>query len=260
MHSLNTAPTACICTGPFRVRTNQRPAMSCPNQPAAAKAVRLYPEKKWLPWRSKASAIRTELMTTATCSLRTRPIEATAPREVSEVKALWLAVCVNALLFAFALWAVTPCFETNDDLSMQLIASGFYTGHPCEYLVFTNVLLGWPLRLLYEAWPTCNWYLVYLIGSQYAAMTAVAFVVFSRRRHWLFLFLYLGFFLLAEMRLLVSLQFTTTAFLVGASALLLLVSGLRPLEPIRPARIIWGFALAGLMVAIREQAAVLLIV
>lgn len=43
----------------------------------------------------------------------------------------------------------TPVYETNDDLVMQLIASGFYTGHPDAHLIFTNILIGWILRSPY---------------------------------------------------------------------------------------------------------------
>jgi hypothetical protein len=92
---------------------------------------------------------------------------------------LWAAV-VNLVLFGLFLACATFVYETNDDLMMQMIASGFHTGHPDGHLVFTNVLIGWALRFLYGTWTGCNWYLIYLLAVHYAALTAIAFLVVSR--------------------------------------------------------------------------------
>ena len=46
------------------------------------------------------------------------------------LKALGLAVLLNAFLFSLFFAVATPCYETNDDFCMQKIASGFYTGQP----------------------------------------------------------------------------------------------------------------------------------
>jgi hypothetical protein len=72
------------------------------------------------------------------------------------LKALGLAALLNALLFGLFFAVATPCYETNDDLGMQMIASGFFAGQPSEYLVFTSFLIGWPLRIFYSLWPGCN--------------------------------------------------------------------------------------------------------
>jgi hypothetical protein len=172
---------------------------------------------------------------------------------------LWAAV-VNLILFGLFLACATSVYETNDDLMMQRVASGFYTGHPDEHLVFTNVLIGWALRFLYGAWAGCNWYFIYLLAVHYAALTAIAFLVVSRRGGWLFALLYVGFFLIVETRILLHLQFTTTAFLAGTAGLLLLVDGLRPGRPVHWPEVIAGIAFAGLMCLVREPVALLLAV
>jgi hypothetical protein len=172
---------------------------------------------------------------------------------------LWAAV-VNLILFGLFLTLATPAYETNDDLMMQLIASGFHTGHPDAHLVFTNILIGWALRFLYGAWGGCNWYFIYLVAVHYAALTAIAFLVVSRRGGWRFVLLYVGFFLMVETRILLSLQFTTTAFLAGTAGLLLLVDGLRPGHPAHRPKVIAGIAFVGLMCLIREPVAMLLAV
>ena len=172
---------------------------------------------------------------------------------------LWAAV-VNLILFGLFLACATSVYETNDDLMMQMIASGFHTGHPDEHLVFTNILIGRVLRFLYGAWAGCNWYLIYLLVVHYAALTAIAFLVVSRRGGWLFTFLYLGFFLIVETHILLCLQFTTTAFLAGTAGLLLLVDGLRPGCPAHWPKVTAGIAFVGLMCLVREPVMLLLAV
>jgi hypothetical protein len=173
--------------------------------------------------------------------------------------ALVWAVVVNLILFGLLLSCATPNYESNDDLVMQLIASGFYTGQPDAHLVFTNILIGWVLRFFYETWAGCNWYLVYLLLVHYAALTAIAFLVVSRRGGWRFALLYTGFFLLVETHLLLHLQFTTSAFLIGTAGLLLVVDGLTPGHLIHWTRAIVGLAFWALMCLIREPVALFLV-
>jgi hypothetical protein len=175
----------------------------------------------------------------------------------SAIKALVWAVVVNFILIGVFLTYATPMYETNDDLMLQSIASGFYTGHPDGHLLFTNILIGWVLKFFYASWAGCNWYFIYLIAVHYAALTAIAFLVITRRGGWLFTLLYIGFFLIVEMRILLHLQFTTTAFLAGTAGLLLLVDGLLPAHPVNWSKVIIGILFFGLMCLIREQVALL---
>jgi hypothetical protein len=173
------------------------------------------------------------------------------------IKALSWAVVVNFILFAIFLTYTTPAYETDDDLEMQFIASGFYTGHPDAHLVFTNILIGWVLKFLYGSWAGCNWYLIYLVAVHYAALTAIAFLVISRRGGWLFTLLYIGFFCIVEMHILLDLEFTTTAFLAGMAGILLLVDGLLPGQRVNWSKVIIGICFLSLMCLIREEVALL---
>ena len=178
----------------------------------------------------------------------------------SDLQAFGLAACISFIFFGLFLVCATPAYETNDDLTMQLIASGFYTGHPDAHLVFTNILIGWMLQFLYATWAGCNWYLIYLLIVHYAALTAIAFVVMSRWFGWLSALLCAGFFLIDEPHILLQLQFTTTAFLAGTAGLLLLVDGLQPGQPAHWPKTIAGVAFVGLMGLIREPVALFLAV
>jgi hypothetical protein len=177
------------------------------------------------------------------------------PLKSSSIGLLLCAALLNGILVTTFLFCFTPWYETNDDPNMQWIASGFYTGHPSEYLVFTNFLIGWALKGLYTLAPGCNWYLIYILGVHYVALTGIAFVILNRRESPVFVLLYIGFFILVEFRNLLNLQFTTTAFLVGACGLLLLVDGIQPGSPILWGRLIVGVMLITLMGMIRELVA-----
>jgi hypothetical protein len=175
------------------------------------------------------------------------------------LQALCLGAFINLILFGLFLLCATPIYETNDDLVMQLIASGYYTGCPDAHLVFTNILIGWILRFLYATWAGCNWYLIYILVVHYAALTAIAFVVMSRRFSWLSAWLYVGFALLVEPHILLHLQFTTTAFLAGTAGLLLLVDGMQPRQPLHWPKTLAGVAFVGLMCLVREPVALLMV-
>jgi hypothetical protein len=176
----------------------------------------------------------------------------------AELRALGFAILLNAVLFGAFLAFATTYYETDDDLGMQLIASGMFSTHPSEYLIYTNVILGLALKSLYELWSGHNWYLTYLLAVHFAALTALAFLVISRARRLRWVALYVLFFLVGEIRILLSPQFTTTAFLAGTAGLMLLVDGLRPGYPVHRLKVLAGIAFVALMFMIREHVAILL--
>jgi hypothetical protein len=159
---------------------------------------------------------------------------------------------LNLIFFGALLIFLVPDYETNDDLAMQLVASGFYTGHPSEYLVFTSFAIGWMLRLLYEFSGAFNWYLLYLVAVHFVSVTTIGFLILRRRWTLSFILLYAGFLLLVELHQLLSLQFTTTAFIAGTAGVLLLVDALEPVHPINWLKTFIGFGFTGLMLLIRE--------
>jgi hypothetical protein len=60
---------------------------------------------------------------------------------------------------ALTLTRVARLFETNDDTAMNLIAAGIgFADQLYEHLVFTNVLLGLPLKAIYRVAPHVPWY------------------------------------------------------------------------------------------------------
>jgi len=55
-------------------------------------------------------------------------------------------------------------YGANDDYSMMTIASGQIDGNPDAHLVYTNIIIGELLEILYTPFPSVNWYSIYLIS------------------------------------------------------------------------------------------------
>ena len=97
---------------------------------------------------------------------------------------------------------------------MQLIASGvILTDTPDEHLLFSNVLIGLLLKLIYATVPNVSWYAIYQIATLAIAATAACYALLRvnatiRQTGVIALFL-----VTAYLPCLVELQFTKTAFL-----------------------------------------------
>jgi hypothetical protein len=154
--------------------------------------------------------------------------------------AIVAAISTTALAVAF----FNVRYETNDDPTMQLIVSGImFDDQPDEHLLFTNVLIGLPLRSLYVHFPDVPWYASYQLLTL-TLSTAAALYAFLRvnstLRQGVVCLLYL---LTAVLPSTIELQFTKTAFLACLSGILLLITPLYLASPASRVRDIVGCAL-----------------
>lgn len=125
-----------------------------------------------------------------------------------------------SFLFLFIFLNILPTrFEENDDVVMLGIASGYYTGEPSEFLVFSNVLIGHLLSTLYTYWPEWPWYSLYLYSFHWLALGLFGLFAIKHLKSPLNFLLITGvvFF---EIYSLSYLQFTTTAGMVGLAGAL----------------------------------------
>ncbi len=141
----------------------------------------------------------------------------------------FLVAAVGAVLVSlFAAVAFTPHYETNDDVTMNLIAAGLaFADRPDEHLVFTNVVIGLPLKWLYLAAPRVPWYGIYQFATIAAAAAALTYA-FLRVNPSLWQAAAAGLFLAAGvLPCLVEIQFTRTGFLASFAGLALLLAPVR---------------------------------
>ncbi len=139
---------------------------------------------------------------------------------------LLMAFLANTLLFGLTYLLFNPQFNTRDDTAMMLLAAGKVIAlQPTEYLVFTNILLGHVLKALYSTFPNTAWYALYLILSLFAAHVALLYVILNRRSNAFMLAWYALYFVIVAAYMLVQLQFTMVASMVGIAAIALLLFG-----------------------------------
>lgn len=137
---------------------------------------------------------------------------------------LFLSVAINAVLFLLFFAFINPRFQVNDDVSLMMISSGFYTGYPNEYLIYTNVIIGKFLKFMYDIAPGFNWYTTYLYLTHFISMTLLLYSILYQKSGILRILLFLLLFAFLELSILVNLQFTPTAFVSAQSGLFLSIA------------------------------------
>lgn len=143
----------------------------------------------------------------------------------SVFRILLISLLLNLILFGAFFLLTTPGYDTNDDIGMMLIVSGVGSGEPSEYLVFTNILIGKLLKQLYIHNPDFNWYTLYLYLLHFIAMVVVGYSLLLHKNNRFTLVKFLLLFFFFELTILMRLQFTSTAMVVGISALTLFLVG-----------------------------------
>jgi hypothetical protein len=146
------------------------------------------------------------------------------------VSPLLVATLVNIVLFGIVYFFWLPNFNTSDDRAMMLLSAGKLIAlEPTEYLIFTNILLGHLLKALYTAFPAVYWYPLYLISGLFLGYTAILYSILKRRPSALSLMVYTLAFAILGGYMLLALQFTMVATIVGFGGMaLLLIPSISP--------------------------------
>jgi hypothetical protein len=105
------------------------------------------------------------------------------------------------------------------------------TDRPDEHLMFTNVLIGLPLKWLYGVAPTFPWYGLYQVAALAVAAAGTAYALLRVNPSPRQAVVVLLFMVLAVLPCLASIQFTKTAFLASLAGLLLFLAPLRGAAP-----------------------------
>jgi hypothetical protein len=145
---------------------------------------------------------------------------------------LRLSVAGAAAVTLLAVTAFTPYFETNDDVVMNLVAAGLVVGdRPDEHLLYSNVLIGLPLKALYGACPAVPWYGLYQLATLAVAAGAAGYALLRVNPSARQAAVVLLFLVVVVLPCQVGLQFTKTAFLASFAGLMLLLAPLRGASP-----------------------------
>ena len=94
-----------------------------------------------------------------------------------------LSVLINIIFLTFILLVFDIKYEVSDDYIVDSVLSGAYTpkgsGYYDVHLLFSNILLGYPLKLLYVALPTVSWYFIFLMTVSFLSLSTVTYLIIS---------------------------------------------------------------------------------
>jgi hypothetical protein len=151
-----------------------------------------------------------------------------ALEKLARAKPLVFSGVVVTLLFALVILLILPAYQTNDDALMSMFAAGQAVAlEPDEHLVFTNVIIGKLLKLLYTHFPQMLWYGWYLVATQWISTIGLLYCFMRPRYRRLRMAGFVVYFFTLGLYFLVNLQFTSTSTLAGITGALILLLLLR---------------------------------
>lgn len=136
----------------------------------------------------------------------------------------YIVLACNIAFFAVMALVMPLAFEENDDVVMAMIANGSYSGVPDFHLVYINVIYGYVLTLLYGLTTAVEWYTLSFAVLHILSMSILSYCVLTtpNRAKWERVLWLLVLYVL-WVRIIVALQFTTTAGLTCLAGCALLL-------------------------------------
>jgi len=136
----------------------------------------------------------------------------------------YIVLACNIAFFAVMALVLPLSFEENDDIVMAMIANGSYSGVPDFHLVYINVIYGYVLTLLYGLTKAVEWYTLSFAVLHILSMSILSYCVLTtpNRAKWERVLWLLVLYVLWA-RIIVALQFTTTAGLTCLAGCALLL-------------------------------------
>lgn len=135
---------------------------------------------------------------------------------------------VAVLALATCVWMPVN-YNVNDDVELEGILSGMYTGSPDGHAIYIRAILAYPLSWLYRLLPAFNWYGILLCTLQWLGVGMLTGRIWERVRErsvrfWILGVLFLIFFL-AVWENYVSITYTTTAGILLSMTLFWYLTG-----------------------------------
>lgn len=135
----------------------------------------------------------------------------------------WINAGILFGLYLISFLFLYPVYESNDDVSFQMLLSGFYTGQPEHLLIFTNTALGILLSNFYKISQNINWYTWFMLAAQFLAFWSILRTVIKKDQYIFYLALALAFIVLPGWYTVLKLNFTTIATLLSIAAFLVMM-------------------------------------
>jgi len=176
--------------------------------------------------------------------------------DTARKKPVWTSFVLCLVLFVPVFIFCNPRYETNDDLFMNGIVSGFFAGKPDAHLPYSHFVIGLILSGLFKYSALLNWYALYLSATHVISWFILFYVFLRQVNHWAIPLAAIGLFVWLEPLFYTQLQFTTTAALAGVSGMALIFTAFQQ-EKTRLLNLIAGMAMLLFSFMIRDTSAYL---
>ena len=175
----------------------------------------------------------------------------------------WLAGLLCAIVFfVLYLFVFRPGYQVDDDITMIQLASGYLGGTPVPFMVFSNVILGFILNLLYRLPTNLNWEIIIFFGINFLSVWCLVYIVFSLPLKSVHKFFGVLVILLSDSLFLLNITFTTTATFAVISGFVSILAATYKRSPLPRRMLLFGgsLILAGSLIRIESFLLVLLLI
>lgn len=135
---------------------------------------------------------------------------------------LILSIILNSFFYILLIIFTIPGYRSNDDIILNLISSGFFGKETSEYLLFGSTILGNLFKLLYNIVPQYNWYLLFLILTQFLSHVFALYYFLKASNKYFSLFIYCCLFFIFSINLYTEINFSGTALVAMSVSFLIL--------------------------------------
>jgi len=168
-----------------------------------------------------------------------------------------LAGLITLLFFLVLLLGSHPGYEADDDISMLLLASGYLGGKAVPFLVFSNILWGFLLNLLYALPTRWNWEVLLFLLLNFISVYGLIHIVLARSPRVQVRAFAILIILLTDVFFLENINFTGMAAFNTLAGFCLLLGSLPSRSPSRFGQLTLGITLIVIGSLIRIEAALL---
>jgi len=174
----------------------------------------------------------------------------------------WVAALLVTIgFFLLYLLVFRPGYETDDDISIIMMASGYLGGEPVPFLFFSNVLLGLLLKPLYGLHSSINWEIWFFIILNFSSVWALTWLLFSRLSKTSLRLFGAIVILLSDSYFLLHVNFTTIAAFASVAGLISILAAVPSRMPFRKGLFAVGLVLilAGSLIRIESLVFILVL-
>lgn len=129
----------------------------------------------------------------------------------NDKKNVLIAFAINTVFLLLVIMFCDMKYEVSDDFIVDSILSGAYGNGYDEHLLFSNILYGYFLKLMYKLIPVISWYFVAQIVICFCSLWAVSYIILQKNNQYVGILVTIIFVSFFSDDLYILVQFTKTA-------------------------------------------------